>query len=119
MRSAGQIPEEAAVLDAVFAALADSTRRSILDRLRARALTVTEVAQPYAMSLNAVSKHLKALERAGLIRREIKGREHSCRLDAARMATAMQWMSYYSEFWNNRLDALSKHLTSKRKREGR
>ncbi|HEY3837134.1 MAG TPA: metalloregulator ArsR/SmtB family transcription factor [Bryobacteraceae bacterium] len=72
-------------MDAVFGALADSTRRSILDRLRGGELTVTQLAKPYAMSLNAVSKHIKTLEKAGLIRREIKGREHSCRLDAERL----------------------------------
>lgn len=102
-------------LDLVFGAVADATRRSMLDRLRAGSLTVTELAQPYAMSLNAVSKHVKTLERAGLIRRSINGREHSCRLDAARLREAMNWMSYYSEFWSGRMDALEKHLTDKRK----
>ena len=110
---------ETVVLDAVFAALADATRRSILDRLRDRPLTVSEVARPYRMSLNAVSKHLKALEKAGLIQREINGREHSCRLDAARLETAIHWMSYYSKFWNDRMDALATHLTDKRKRDRR
>ena len=110
---------DTATLDAVFAALADPTRRSILDRLRVHSLTVTEVARPYPMSLNAVSKHLKALEKAGLIRREIKGREHSCRLEAARLQAAMHWISYYSKFWNDRLDALANHLAQKRKRTER
>ena len=104
------------ILDVVFGAVADATRRSILDRLRDGALTVTELANPYAMSLNAVSKHIKTLERAGLIRREIRGREHSCGLDAARFEEAMNWMSYYSRFWSDRMDALEKHLTDKRKR---
>jgi DNA-binding transcriptional ArsR family regulator len=104
------------MLDLVFGAVADATRRSILDRLRAGSLTVTQVAEPYAMSLNAVSKHLKTLERAGLIRREIRGREHSCRLDAARLEEAMNWMSYYSRFWSDRIDALEMHLMDKRRR---
>jgi DNA-binding transcriptional ArsR family regulator len=104
------------MLDAVFHAVADATRRSMLDRLRNGALTVTELAAPYDMSLNAVSKHIKTLEKAGLIRREIKGREHSCRLDAARLEEAMNWISYYSGFWSERLDALEKHITAKRKR---
>ncbi len=104
------------VLDLVFGAVADATRRSILDRLRAGAMTVTELAEPYAMSLNAVSKHLKMLERAGLIQREIRGRVHSCRLDGARLEEAMNWMSYYSGFWSERMDALEKHLVEKRKR---
>ncbi len=105
-------------LDLIFGAVADATRRSMLDRLRDGPLTVTELARPYAMSLNAVSKHVKTLERAGLIRRSIKGREHSCRLDAARFEEALSWMSYYSEFWSGRVEALERHLVDKRK-EGR
>ena len=105
-------------LDLIFGAVADATRRSMLDRLRDGPLTVTELARPYAMSLNAVSKHVKTLERAGLIRRSIRGREHSCRLDAARFEEALSWMSYYSEFWSGRVEALERHLVDKRK-EGR
>jgi DNA-binding transcriptional ArsR family regulator len=108
--------DDTKTLDLVFAAIADGTRRSMLDRLRDRSLTVTELARPYPMSLNAVSKHIKTLERAGLIRRSIKGREHSCTLDAVRLEEAMDWMSHYSEFWSGRLDALEKHLVRKRKR---
>jgi len=103
-------------LDLVFGAVADATRRSMLDRLRDGPLTVTELARPYTMSLNAVSKHVKTLERAGLIRRSINGREHSCRLDASRLAEAMNWIGHYSEFWSGRMDALAKHLADKRKR---
>ena len=103
-------------LDLVFGAVSDATRRSMLDRLRGGELTVTALARPYDVSLNAVSKHVKTLERAGLIRRSIKGREHFCRLDSSRFEEAMNWMSYYSEFWRDRLDALEKHLTNKRKR---
>jgi len=88
----------------------------MLDRLRAGELTVTELARPYAMSLNAVSKHIKTLERAGLIRRSIKGREHFCRLDSSRLDAAINWMSYYTEFWRGRLDSLEKHLIDKRRR---
>ena len=106
---------KAEVLDAVFGAVADSTRRSILDRLRGGVLTVTELAEPYQMSLNAVSKHIKALEKAGLIRREIKGRQHSCRLEASRLEEAMSWMSHYTGFWNERMNALEQHLSEKRK----
>lgn len=109
----------AEVLNAVFAAVADATRRSILERLREGPLTVSELAAPYRMSLNAVSKHIKTLEGAGLVRREIRGREHSCRLQAARMEEAMEWMSYYTEFWSDRVEALEKHLIEKRKRGGR
>ena len=109
---------EAEVLDAVFSAVADATRRSMLDRLRGGELTVSQLAEPYAMSLNAVSKHIKTLERAGLVRREIRGREHSCRLHAERFADATKWMNYYTEFWSERMDALEEHLIAKRKRGG-
>ncbi len=103
-------------LDLLFSAVADSTRRSMLDRLRAGPLTVTELAKPCDMSLNAVSKHVKTLERAGLIRRTIRGREHSCELDTARFGEAADWMSYYTGFWNARTAALEKHLIGKRRR---
>ena len=103
-------------LDLLFSAVADSTRRSMLDRLRAGPLTVTELARPCDMSLNAVSKHVKTLERAGLIRRTIRGREHSCELETARFGEAAGWMSYYTDFWNTRTAALEKHLVEKRRR---
>lgn len=105
--------ERAKSLDLLFAALADATRRSMLERLRKGPLTVGELAQPYAMSLNAVSKHAKTLERAGLIRRHIRGREHSCALDRVKFDEAMSWMNHYSEFWNSRVEALEKHLLEK------
>jgi len=108
--------QQAKNLDLIFGAVADATRRSILDRLRSGCLTVTELAKPYSMSLNAVSKHVKALERAGLIRRTINGREHSCQLDAATFDEAMNWMSHYSQFWSDRIGALEKHIVNKRKR---
>ena len=114
-----QTGNQAKSLDLVFGAVSDTTRRSMLDRLRGGELTVTELARPYTMSLNAVSKHVKTLERAGLIRRSIRGREHYCRLDACRMADAMSWLGYYSEFWQDRIGALEKHIAAKRKRGGR
>lgn len=102
-------------LDAVFGALADPTRRSILARLREGSLTISALAEPYDVSLNAISKHVKTLEKAGLIRREIRGREHTCELDAERLGEASAWLDYYAEFWGGRIDALEKHLTKKRK----
>lgn len=111
-----QAQQNAEILDLVFSAISDSTRRSILDRLRHGSLTVTELAEPYGMSLNAVSKHIKTLEKAGLIKREIHGREHTCRLDTAKFEAAMDWMSYYTKFWTTRLDALEVHL-KKNKRD--
>jgi DNA-binding transcriptional ArsR family regulator len=79
-------------------------------------LTVTALASRYDMSLNAVSKHIKTLERAGLIRREVRGREHYCQLDATRLEAAAAWMDRYQKFWTICLDALEKHLMEKRKR---
>lgn len=106
-------------LDSIFEALADMTRRSMLDRLRSGPLTVTALAQPYAMSLNGVSKHIKKLERAGLVRRHIRGREHLCSLDAGGLEDAMRWISHYSVFWAERIVALETYLTNKRKKEGK
>jgi DNA-binding transcriptional ArsR family regulator len=106
-------------LDLTFEALADATRRSMLDRLRRGPLTVTELARPCAMSLNGASKHIKKLEKAGLIRRSIQGREHLCSLDAGRLEDAMSWMSHYSTFWGERMDALESYLSSKRKRDAK
>lgn len=105
-------------LDSIFEALADVTRRSMLDRLRQGPLSITALARPYSMSLNGVSKHIKKLEKAGLIRRHIKGREHLCALDAGGMRDAMDWMNHYAEFWGGRIDALENYLAGKEKREG-
>ena len=93
-------------LSRVFQALADPTRREMLHRLSARERTVGELAEPFRMSLAAASKHVKVLERAGLVQRTVQGRTHRCRLDAARLAEAQEWLAYYERFWNDRLDAL-------------
>jgi DNA-binding transcriptional ArsR family regulator len=71
--------------------------------------TVGQLAEPFEISLAAVSKHIKALEKAGLIRREVRGRTHFCRLEPGPLATAHEWLSYYEQFWNRRLDKLE-HL---------
>ena len=99
-------------LDLAFAALADPTRRRIVARLARGRLRVTDLAAPFAMSLNAVSKHLKTLERAGLVHRERAGREHYLRLRAAPLREVVQWASRYERFWNERLDALGQFLAS-------
>ncbi len=100
-------------LDHTFAALSDPTRRAILARLRRGPSTVGSLAEPFDMSLNAVSKHVRALERAGLIRRRIRGREHVCALDAAPLREAAAWMAEYREFWSRRLDALEAFLRAR------
>ena len=82
-------------LDAVFHALGDATRRQMLRRLAGGEQTVGQLAEPFAISLAAASKHVKALESAGLIRREVRGRTHLCRLDPGPLASAKQWLSFY------------------------
>ncbi len=93
-------------LDAVFHALADTTRRRMLRDLAQGERTVSQLAQPFAMSLAAASKHIKALENAGLIRREVRGRTHLCRLAPGPLASAHDWLSFYEQFWSARLDIL-------------
>ena len=101
-------------LSRTFGALADPTRRAILARLRTGSLRVTEIAAPFDMSLNAVSKHLKSLERARLVRREVRGREHYCSLEARPLSEAAEWRSVYRELWEKRLDALEQLLATRR-----
>lgn len=93
-------------LDAVFHALADATRRDMLRRLAQRAHNVGELAAPLAMSLAAASKHIKVLEHAGLVQRDVIGRTHRCSLDAHGLHGGMEWLRHYERFWNTRLDAL-------------
>jgi DNA-binding transcriptional ArsR family regulator len=93
-----------------FAALADPTRRRILEHLAQGDRCVTDLARPYSMSLPAVSKHLRVLENAGLIRRRRKGRLHSLKLRAAPMKQASQWMEEYRRFWEGSLDRLDGYL---------
>jgi DNA-binding transcriptional ArsR family regulator len=95
-----------AQLSAVFHALGDLTRRRMLRLLADGEQTVGQLAEPFSMSLAAASKHIKALEGAGLIRREIQGRTHLCRLNAAPLAAADDWLAYYERFWQARLDQL-------------
>jgi DNA-binding transcriptional ArsR family regulator len=97
-------------LDLAFAALSDPTRRRIVARLTRGEIRVTDLAQPFAMSLNAVSKHVKMLERAGLVRRTRIGREHYLRLRAQPLRQVQDWVSQYERFWNQRLDALGEFL---------
>jgi DNA-binding transcriptional ArsR family regulator len=97
-------------LDATFAALADSTRRAILARLARGEATVNELAQPFAMSLPAVSKHLKVLERAGLISRGRDGQFRPCRLEAERLDLATDWIEENRRIWSDRFDKLAAHL---------
>jgi len=109
----------AAPLDATFAALSDPTRRAILARLARGDATVTELAEPFPFSLPAVSKHLRVLEKAGLLEREIDGRVHRCRLAPAPMKGAAQWIEHYRVFWEKQFDALEKYLATTTAQEKR
>ena len=105
-------------LDATFAALADPTRRAILARLSSGEVSVTELAQPFAMSQPAISKHLKVLERAGLISRSRDAQRRPCRLQAERLKTIAEWVGSYRQFWEasfNRLDDYLEELQTKEK----
>jgi DNA-binding transcriptional ArsR family regulator len=97
-------------LSTTFAALADPTRRAILARLTTGEATVTELAEPFAMSLPAVSKHLKVLERAGLIARGREAQWRPCRLDPAPLRDANEWLETYRQFWEESFDRLEEHL---------
>lgn len=97
-------------LDAVFHALGDPTRRRMLRDLASGERSVGQLAGPFAISLAAASKHIKALEHAGLIRREVRGRTHLCRLDPGPLASAHQWLTFYEHFWTSRLDVLDRLL---------
>lgn len=99
-----------ATLDAVFHAIGDETRRRMLRSLAEGERTVGQLAAPFAMSLAAASKHVKTLEQAGLIRREVQGRTHVCRLEPGPLADAHAWLGYYERFWTGRLDALERLL---------
>ncbi len=97
-------------LDLTFGALADPTRRAILARLAEGDAQVGELAKPFRMSRPAISKHLRVLERAGLVRSTRDGRVTRCRLDARPMAAASEWVDRYRRFWEVQLDSLSRYL---------
>jgi DNA-binding transcriptional ArsR family regulator len=97
-------------LSATFAALADPTRRAILARLSAGEASVTEVAEPFRMSLPAVSKHLKVLERAGLIARSREAQWRPCQLEAGPLKDVAEWIEHYRRFWTESFDRLDDYL---------
>ncbi|MFQ5548265.1 MAG: ArsR/SmtB family transcription factor [Woeseia sp.] len=101
-------------LDQVFFALSDGTRRAILRRLAAGSTTIGELAEPFEISSPAISKHMKILEKAGLIKRRIEGRQHHCTLATEALKTAEDWISFHREFWECRLDALDDLLRNQK-----
>jgi DNA-binding transcriptional ArsR family regulator len=110
---------QTAQLDSVFHALGDATRRQMLRELAGGERTVGQLAEPFSISLAAASKHIKTLEHAGLIRREVRGRTHMCRLAPGPLASAHDWLSFYERFWTERLDALEKFLREEKVRQSK
>ncbi len=106
-----------ASLDRVFAALADPTRRAILARLTGADARVTEIAGDFPISLNSISKHIRMLERAGLLRRSIVGRDHVLSLNPEPLAQAQAWIEKYRRFWEGRLAALDAYVTAKKRKQ--
>jgi DNA-binding transcriptional ArsR family regulator len=104
-------------LDATFAALADPTRRAILARLTSGEAGVMELAEPFDMSLPAISKHLKVLERAGLISRGRDAQRRPCRIEGAPLKEAALWMDRYRRLWEERFDGLDEYLDEMKKKE--
>lgn len=104
-------------LDATFGALADPTRRSILEKLIGGESSVTALAEPFDMSLPAVSKHLRVLEKAGLLTQEKDGRVRRCRVDAAPMKEVAEWIGQYRKFWEEQLDSLAGYIDRMRQEE--
>ena len=118
--------QESAALDGVFHALADPTRRAMLRTLAGGQRNIGELAAPHQMSFAAASKHVRVLERAGLVRRRIEGRAHVCSIEPAPMAAADAWLRFYEGYWSGKLDALEAALraddagrASRTKREDR
>jgi DNA-binding transcriptional ArsR family regulator len=104
-------------LSATFAALSDSTRRAILARLASSEASVTELAEPFAMSMPAISKHLKVLERAGLIARGREAQWRPCRIEPGPLKDVANWLEHYRRFWDESFDRLDEYLSELKKKE--
>jgi DNA-binding transcriptional ArsR family regulator len=107
------------ILDRVFGALSDPTRRAMLRRLAGGTHTVGELAEPFDMSFAAAAKHVKVLELAGLLSRTVEGRAHRCRIEAGPLAAADRWLAHYERFWEMRLDDLETALVRNARRRDR
>ena len=108
-----------AASEAVWSALSDPTRRAIVERLTRGPTRVTDLAAPFDMSLNAVSKHIKVLEAARLVRRTRQGREHTLELDPAPLREVTRWASEVERFWSERLDRIEQFFDEKKNRKGK
>ena len=108
---------EDAELNQIFSALSDPTRRAMLRRLSRQEMSVAELAEPFDMTKSAITKHVKVLEKSGLLKRSIEGRMHYCRLEPGPMAKASDWMKFYEAFWNEKLDRLDAFLATQKQDE--
>ena len=106
-------------MNEVFHALAHDARRAMLSRLASGELTVSELAEPFSMSLEGASKHIRVLERARLVSRTVEGRRHVCRLEAGPLASAADWLRFYERFWAERLDALEGMFRKPKSKKGK
>ena len=104
-------------MDRVLGAIADPTRRAILARLAQSEARVTELASAFPISLNSVSKHVRKLESAGLVHRDVRGREHILTLNAAPLSDAAAWISHYQRFWEESLEALDEFATRRKPKQ--
>ncbi len=109
------VASQAQTLDRVFLALSHPVRRKILVRLARGAATVGDIAEPFEMSLNAISKHLKVLERASLIQRQVLGREHFCSISPQPLEEVSNWLAHYQAFWTSRLDAMEQEIIASKR----
>jgi len=105
------------VLDRVFSAVSDPTRRAILARLADADARVTDLASDFPISLNSTSKHIRVLEHAGLVRRTVRGRDHILSLEAAPLSEAAEWIEHYRRFWSEQLAALDAFVTGRTQRD--
>jgi DNA-binding transcriptional ArsR family regulator len=105
-------------LDVVFRALGDRTRRALMARLAEKPAMITELAAPFEMSLPAVSRHIRVLERARLVVRTVDGRVHRCSLDLAPLKTVERWLRHYQRFWSENLDALARYVETQDRTTG-
>lgn len=104
-------------LNEIFHALANSTRRDMVNMMALEERTVSELAEPFDMSLAAISKHIKVLEKANLIERIVNGRTHICRLKTESLSQATEWLHFYEKFWTKRFDLLESELMKAKKKE--
>ncbi|AWC24773.1 Transcriptional repressor SdpR [Aminobacter sp. MSH1] len=111
--------EDSERLDTIFHALSDPTRRAMLNGLARGPCNVGDLAAPFDMSLAAASKHIKVLEKAGLVKRSVQGRTHVCSLDALPMHAGVEWMRHYEKFWNQQLDVLEALLVAEDRGEAK